>query len=257
MFNALRGMVRRSWGDEGQQSGSRAGISTGQTNTLRAAAVASFRQFNTASSLGWLRQQTSNMDDSSPTNTITITSRRDQTDITQLTSEPATQDWNSHAARHQDQDGGRLRARTVQAWEGPRTLAGGTSTTRKHGRAHLRGLVRHQPGPYTRSFHLCTRRSNTHTQPSRNTTATQPRRRSTQIPTIRTTQQRLPWSCFCDSGLSKKPDQQQTHPQAGRSASDPTTQTNEMTGPRMDRARRPNEATEATATAPRASRLLL
>ena len=51
---------------------------------------------------------------------------------------------------------------------GPRTLAGDTRTTRKRGRAHLRGLVR-QGRSYTRSFHLCTRRSNTHTQPSRNT----------------------------------------------------------------------------------------
>ena len=59
--------------------------SSRQTSTLRATAVAAFRQFNTASSLGWLRQQTSHMDDSSPTNTATIASRQGQTDITQLT----------------------------------------------------------------------------------------------------------------------------------------------------------------------------
>ena len=168
-------MVRRSWGEEGQQSGSRAGIGTGQTSTLRATAVAAFRQFNTASSLGWLRQQTSHMDDNSPTNTTTITSRRDQTDITQLTAKPATQDWTSHAAR-------------------TRTEGGSGRAPSKHGRAaharrgheqdaetRPRTLARPSKAVealYTQLSSLYTQKQHPHAA-KQNTPAAQPRRRST------------------------------------------------------------------------------
>ena len=212
MFNALRDMVKRSWGDEGQQSDSRAGISTGQTS-------------NTARNSG---------------SNIPTVQYSQQPGLTQTANKPhGRQQPHKHNHNHQPpgsdryhpahsiaSDAGLEQPRSTTpgsgrreaqgahrpSMGGPRTLAGGTSTTRKRGRAHLRGLVRHQPGPYTRSFHHCTRRSNTHTQPSRNTTAAHTRRRRTQIPTIRTTKQRLPWSRFCDSGRSKKTDQQPPTP---------------------------------------------
>ena len=84
------GIWKRSWGDEGQQSGSRAGIGTGQTGTLHTAAVASFRQFQLGQQPGLTpNKPQSDMDDNNPTNTIA--SRQSQTDITQLTAEPTTQ----------------------------------------------------------------------------------------------------------------------------------------------------------------------
>ena len=168
------------------------------------------------------------MDDNSPTNTITITSRRDQTDITQLTTEPATQDWNSHAARHQDQDGGRLRrapskhGRAAHARRGHEHDAETRPRTRaRPGKASTGTLYTQLSSLYTQKQHPHEAKQKHHYSPTKKAQRTKTDKQ--------TTKQRLPWACFCDPAPSKKPDQQQT-PAAARATRRPK--------PR----RRPNQA---------------
>ena len=116
--------------------------SSRQTSTLRATAVAAFRQFNTASSLGWLRQQTSHMDDNSPTNTIA--SRQGQADITQLTAKPVTHGLDQPRSTEPGSGGREAQGAHRPSMEGPRTLSEDTSETRKGGRArqpHIRRIL--------------------------------------------------------------------------------------------------------------------
>ena len=116
------------------------------------------------------------MDDNSPTNTTTIARRQDQTDITQFTAKPATQDWTSHAARTRT-EGGSGRApskhgRAAHARRGheqdaetrPRTLA-------RPGKSSTGTLYTHLSSLYTQKQHPHAAKQNT--------PAAQPRRRST------------------------------------------------------------------------------